>query len=90
MKLITIFAEGWRYEAHSFHLFLGEAIVTLQDVSVLFGLRIDVDAVIGQEPPWIGWTPDMHDITGNRVSRKKFMEWFTETILLEHQSNEQI
>lgn len=39
--------ERWRSETHSFHLPVGEMTVTLQDVSALWGLRIDGDPVGG-------------------------------------------
>jgi hypothetical protein len=39
--------ERWRPETHSFHLPVGEMTVTLQDVSALWGLRIDGDPVGG-------------------------------------------
>lgn len=39
--------ERWRPETHTFHLPVGECSITVQDVSVLLGLRIDGDVVIG-------------------------------------------
>ncbi|GFY85367.1 hypothetical protein Acr_04g0001050 [Actinidia rufa] len=39
--LITPFVEHWRPETHTFHLHVGEASITLQDVAILLGLPID-------------------------------------------------
>ncbi|XP_071722469.1 serine/threonine-protein phosphatase 7 long form homolog [Rutidosis leptorrhynchoides] len=55
--LLTALAERWRPETHSFHLFIGEATITLQDVEVLMGLRLDDLPVTGSE-----WYPS--DIDG--------------------------
>ncbi|KAH0708939.1 hypothetical protein KY290_010483 [Solanum tuberosum] len=47
--LVTAMVERWRPETHCFHLPFGEVTITLQDVQVLFGLRIDGDDVYMQD-----------------------------------------
>lgn len=47
--LITALVERWRQETHTFHLPVGEATVTLQDVAVMWGLPIDGDPVTGHD-----------------------------------------
>ncbi|KAL7259241.1 hypothetical protein ACSBR1_005187 [Camellia fascicularis] len=45
--LITVIVERWRSETHTFHLTSGEVTITLQDVNILSGLRVDGNAVTG-------------------------------------------
>ena len=45
--LITALVERWRTETHTFHLPLGEATVTLEDVAVQLGLPIDGEPITG-------------------------------------------
>ncbi|KAG9453391.1 hypothetical protein H6P81_006295 [Aristolochia fimbriata] len=45
--LITALVERWRSETNTFHLANGEMTITLEDVAVLLGLRVDGDAVTG-------------------------------------------
>lgn len=39
--LVTALVERWHQEAHTFHLSIGETVITLQDVAILLGLKID-------------------------------------------------
>ena len=46
-SLITCLVERWRSETHTFHVPVGEMTITLQDVAIILGLRMDGPAVMG-------------------------------------------
>ena len=46
-QLINMSVERWRPETHTFHFPIGECTVTLEDVAVQLGVRIDGRPVIG-------------------------------------------
>ena len=45
--LITSLIERWRLATHTFHLPIGNMIVTLQDVAMILGLRIHGPPITG-------------------------------------------
>ncbi|XP_057521813.1 serine/threonine-protein phosphatase 7 long form homolog isoform X2 [Amaranthus tricolor] len=64
--LVTVLVEQWRQETHTFHLPLGEAIVTLLDVTVLTRLLIEGHAIctVGRELK--SWQDKVHRLLGVR------------------------
>jgi hypothetical protein len=48
---LTALVDQWRPETHSFHLPCGEMTITLEDVAMLFGLRVDGYAVTSHINP---------------------------------------
>ncbi|XP_052191625.1 serine/threonine-protein phosphatase 7 long form homolog [Diospyros lotus] len=66
--LMTALVERWRQETHTFHLSIGETTVTLQDVAVLMGLRIDGPPVTGASIS--NWAPLCEQYLGARPSKE--------------------
>ncbi|KAH0886161.1 hypothetical protein HID58_062257 [Brassica napus] len=48
-SLISALVERWRRETNTFHLALGETTITLDEVSLVLGLQIDGDPVVGSK-----------------------------------------
>lgn len=68
-SLITALIERWRPETHTFHLPMGECMISLQDVNVLLSLRIDDAAVTGFTSIDGGWGSYIERVLGaNSIS----------------------
>ena len=61
--LITALVERWRPETHTFHLPVGELTVTLQDVSILWGLPIRGLPITGRSDD--EWSQVIEDAFGD-------------------------
>lgn len=71
--LIHGLVERWRSETHSFHLPVGEMTVTLQDVSALWGLRIDGVPIggVSDSPDYLGLIEDLLGMLPEELQKKR-------------------
>ena len=63
--LVTVLVDRWRPETHTFHLPCGEMTITLQDIGMILGLRIDGHAVTGDTTN-DGWRDRVEAFYGHR------------------------
>lgn len=69
-ELISALVERWHQETHTFHLPVGEMTVTLQDVAVLLGLRVDGNALCGRTD--LDWSAVVTNLLGRDVDPTTF------------------
>ncbi|KAI0516186.1 hypothetical protein KFK09_008858 [Dendrobium nobile] len=74
-NLIQALVERWCPITNTFHLTIGEMTITLQDVQILLGLRIDGPAVVGpnvvgQGRIWPTWSSCCDELLGSHPGRE--------------------
>ena len=60
--MITALVERWRPKTHTFHLPWGECTITLEDVALHLGIRVDGRVVAG--PSFLHWDELCHELLG--------------------------
>ena len=69
--LLTPMVERWRDETHTFHLPTGECTITLQDVALQLGLRVDGRPVVG--PTTFDWDVQCMELLGKEIPQNQMV-----------------
>lgn len=96
-SFIYALRERWRPETHTFHFPTGECTITLEDVSMLLGIRVNGRVVVGpSEISASAWTtflarqPPENHIKGRRVCISWLKQILEETQISENTSHDEL